>query len=121
LGKARLIVWSPRVAQPCLITSHRISVIQISGLAVKLGISQRYLQRLLEATGKTFTEHVEELRLDRAFSLLSTIGADKRVSDIAFAVGYSDLTNFYRHFRSRFGDTPKGIARSAPTDKSKGR
>jgi AraC-like DNA-binding protein len=89
-----------------------------SSLAEKLGISQRYLQRLLEATGQTFTEHVHELRLDRPFLLLVTMGAEKRVSDIAFDVGYSDLTNFYRHFRSRFGDTPKGVAGSSPADKS---
>jgi AraC-like DNA-binding protein len=81
-----------------------------SSLAEKLGISHRYLQRLLETTGKTFTEHVNELRLDRAFLQLVTAGADKRVSDIAFDVGYTDLTNFYRHFRSRFGDTPKQVA-----------
>jgi AraC-like DNA-binding protein len=85
------------------------------------GISQRYLQRLLEATGKTFTEHVNELRLDRAFLLLVTAGADKRVSDIAFDTGYTDLTNFYRYFRSRFGDTPKGVAGSSPADKSQSR
>ncbi len=87
-----------------------------AGVAKRLGISQRYLQRLLEATGKTFTQHVNELRLDRAFLLLVTRGGDKRVSDIAFDVGYSDLTNFYRHFRSRFGDTPTGVAGSAPAE-----
>jgi AraC-like DNA-binding protein len=81
-----------------------------SSLAEKLGISHRYLQRLLETTGKTFTEHVNELRLDRAFSLLVTMDANKRVSDIAFDVGYSDLTTFYTHFKSRFGDTPKQVA-----------
>ena len=91
-----------------------------SSLAEKLGISQRYLQRLLEASGKTFTEHVHELRLDRAFLLLSE-GANKRVSDIAFEVGYSDLTNFYKHFRSRFGDTPKGVGGSSPADRSQSR
>jgi AraC-like DNA-binding protein len=79
-----------------------------SSLAEKLGISPRYLHRLLKTTGKTFTQHVNELRLDRAFSLLSTRGVDKHVTDIAFDVGYSDVTYFYRHFKSRFGDTPKG-------------
>lgn len=89
-----------------------------SSVAQELGISQRYLQRLLEATGKTFTEHVNGLRLDRAFSLLVAKGANKRVSDIAFDVGYSDLTNFYRHFKSRFGDTPKAVGGSSYADKS---
>jgi AraC-like DNA-binding protein len=44
------------------------------------------------------------------------MGDDKRVTDIAFDVGYSDVTYFHRHFRSRFGDTPKGVAGSAPGD-----
>jgi AraC-like DNA-binding protein len=112
LGESQIdcVVAARRAAMLDYITSHFCDP-NLSGsrLAERLGISQRYLQRLLEATGKTFTEHVNELRLDRAFLLLSG-GANKRVSDIAFQVGYTDLTNFYRHFRSRFGDTPKGVA-----------
>jgi AraC-like DNA-binding protein len=79
-----------------------------ASLAQSLGISQRYLQRLLQETGKSFTEHVNGLRLDRAYALLAA-GGDRRVSDIAFEVGFSDLAHFYRLFRSRFGDTPKGV------------
>jgi AraC-like DNA-binding protein len=30
--------------------------------------------------------------------------------DIALDVGYSDLTTFYAHFKSRFGDAPKQVA-----------
>jgi AraC-like DNA-binding protein len=123
LGESQIdcVAAARRAAMLDYITSH-FSDPNLSGssLAEKLGISQRYLQRLLEATGKTFTDHVNELRLDRAFLLLSG-GAHKRVSDIAFEVGYSDLTNFYKHFRSRFGDTPKGVAGSSPADKSQSR
>jgi AraC-like DNA-binding protein len=79
------------------------------GLAQSLGISQRYLQRLLQETGKSFTERVNELRLERAFALLATAHDNRRVSDIAFEVGFSDLAHFYRLFKSRFGDTPKGV------------
>jgi len=111
------VVAARRAAMLDYIKSHFFDPnLSGSSVAKKLGISQRHLQRLLETTGKTFTEHVNELRLDRAFLLLGTIGTNKRVSDIAFDVGYSDLTNFYRHFRSRFGDTPKAVAGSARTD-----
>ena len=79
------------------------------GLAQSLGISQRYVQRLLQETGKSFTERVNELRLDRAFALLAAADGNRRVSDIAFEVGFSDLAHFYRLFKSRFGDTPKGV------------
>ena len=119
LGESQIdcVVSARRAAVLNYITPHFCDP-NLSGpsLAEKLGISQRYLQRLLETTGKTFTEHVNELRLDRAFSLLVTMGANKRVSDIALDVGYSDLTTFYTHFKSRFGHTPKGVAGSAPTD-----
>jgi AraC-like DNA-binding protein len=80
-----------------------------SSLAQSLGMSQRYLQRLLQETGKSFTERVNELRLDRAFALLAAADGNRRVSDIAFEVGFSDLAHFYRLFKSRFGDTPKGV------------
>jgi AraC-like DNA-binding protein len=123
LGESQIdcVVAARRAAMLDYITSHFCDPnLSGSSVAEKLGISQRYLQRLIEATGKTFTEHVNELRLDRAFLLLSG-GANKRVSDIAFEVGYSDLTNFYRHFRSRFGDTPKGVAGSSPADNSQNR
>jgi AraC-like DNA-binding protein len=80
-----------------------------SSLAQRLGISQRYLQLLLKTTGKSFTEHVNDQRLDRAFAVLAATDASRRVSDIALEVGFSDLAHFYRQFRLRFGETPKGI------------
>jgi AraC-like DNA-binding protein len=85
------------------------------GLARSLGISQRYLQRLLQESGKSLTEHVNELRLNRAFALLTAADSTRRVSDIAFEVGFSDLAHFYRMFRTRFGDTPKGVLGSMRT------
>src|SRR4029077_1194502 len=119
LGECQIdcVVAARRAAALDYIASHFCDPsLSGSSLAEKLGISHRYLQRLLEKTGKTFTEHVNELRLDRACSLLVTMDANKRVSDIALDVGYSDLTTFYTHFKSRFGDTPKRVAGRAPTD-----
>jgi AraC-like DNA-binding protein len=43
----------------------------IDALARAAGISRRYVQGLLEETGKSFTEHVLESRLKRAFTLLT--------------------------------------------------
>ena len=86
-----------------------------ASLAQTLGISQRYLQRLLQETGKSFTEHVNELRLNRAFALLSAPKSAGRVSDIAFEVGFCDLAHFHRLFKARFGDTPNGVRGSMRT------
>ncbi len=79
-------------------------------MARDLRISPRYLQRLLETSGTSFTARVNELRLQRAFTLLTeTRDGELRISDIALQVGFSDISHFNRLFRSRFGDTPRGV------------
>ena len=82
----------------------------LSKAAQSMGISTRYLQRLLAASATSFTAHVTELRLKRAFMLLTAeCVAKDRISDIALQAGFSDISHFNRLFRSRFGDTPKGV------------
>ncbi|MFB9264274.1 AraC family transcriptional regulator [Bradyrhizobium erythrophlei] len=74
------------------------------------GISPRYLQRLMASSGTSFTERVNELRLQKAFTLLTAPhdGA-RRISDIALEAGFSDISHFNRLFRARFGDSPRGV------------
>jgi AraC-like DNA-binding protein len=85
----------------------------IAAVARRQNISARYLQRMIETTGTSFTTRVNELRLQRAFALLTTPeGQDWRISDIALAAGFSDLSHFNRLFRARFGDTPSGVRRT---------
>ncbi|MCC8968053.1 AraC family transcriptional regulator [Bradyrhizobium sp. Pear76] len=74
------------------------------------GISPRYLQRLMASSGTSFTERLNELRLQRALELLTESHAGRqRISDIALAVGFSDVSHFNRLFRTRFGDSPRGV------------
>ncbi|MBR0933026.1 AraC family transcriptional regulator [Bradyrhizobium jicamae] len=74
------------------------------------GISPRYLQRLMTSSGVSFTERVNELRLQKAFTLLiSPRDGARRISDIALDVGFSDISHFNRLFRARFGDSPRGV------------
>ena len=83
-------------------------------VARKLALSPRYLQQLLQETGLTFSERVLELRLQRARQML----AEERVkiSDVAFACGFNEVSYFNRCFRRRFGDTPTGCRRNRDTD-----
>jgi AraC-like DNA-binding protein len=84
--------------------------LNVADVARDQGISPRYLQRLIETTGTTFTARVTELRLQRAFALLAEPRDDtRRISDIALQAGFSDISYFNRLFRTRFGDTPSGI------------
>jgi AraC-like DNA-binding protein len=84
--------------------------ISVAAVARSQGISPRYLQRLIESRGTSFTARVSELRLQRAFTLLTKARDDAhRISDIALQAGFSDISHFNRLFRSRFGDTPSGV------------
>ena len=94
----------------------------VVGVAQRQGISPRYLQRLMETTGTSFTMRVNDLRLQRAWVLLTSApGQGRKVSDIALAVGFSDLSHFNRLFRARFGETPTAVRRSHNGSRSCGR
>jgi AraC family transcriptional activator of tynA and feaB len=78
-------------------------------VAVEAGISLRYLQKLFTARNSTCSHFIQSVRLDNAVSLLkrrSLLKAGQPISEIAYASGFGDYTNFIRIFRRRFGQTP---------------
>ncbi len=86
----------------------------VDALASRLAISSRYIQRLLEETGTSFSEHLLEQRLRRAWRLLTDPGSrDLKVATIAFDCGFNDLGTFNRVFRRRFGETPTAVRGAA--------
>ena len=65
------------------------------------------VQELLSETGMSFTGRVLELRLQKARAMLADPQHDHlRVSDIAYASGFNDISYFNRTFRRRFGASP---------------
>jgi AraC-like DNA-binding protein len=82
----------------------------LDNVARALGLSRRYVQKLLEGTGKSFTEHLAGCRLEHAFAMLTDPHhLHLAIIDIAFAVGFGDVSHFNRTFRHRFGETPSGV------------
>lgn len=78
-----------------------------AALAAKLGCSPRYVQALLQETGVSFTERVLELRLQKARSILmSRQHTSRKISDIALASGFGNISYFNQAFRRRFGCSP---------------
>jgi acetamidase/formamidase/AraC-like DNA-binding protein len=74
------------------------------------GISERYLQKLFEATGDNFTHYLRERRLQHCWSdLVNPTEAHRSISDIAFGYGFSDAAHFSRSFRDRFGLSPRAF------------
>lgn len=76
-------------------------------VASRLGLSPRYIQDLLQETGTSFTERVLELRLQKARAMLSSSYHDRlKISDIAYACGFGNVSYFNQRFRRRFGCSP---------------
>jgi AraC-like DNA-binding protein len=82
--------------------------LSVAGVAHQHDISPRYLQQLLEQSGASFVARVNELRLKRAFALLTRV-PNRPVAEIAAQVGFSNVSHFNRLFRHRFGDSPSGV------------
>jgi AraC-like DNA-binding protein len=93
------------------------SDLSIGALALRHGVTPRYIQKLFESDGTTFTEHVIEQRLLEARRLLSDPEfADHSIGDIALRAGFGDLPYFTRSFRRRFGMTPSDAREQARRD-----
>ena len=85
----------------------------VETVAVELAVSTRTIQLILERTGSTFSEHVSEQRLHRAWRLLSDPQSHLSIAQVAFESGFNDLSYFYRSFRRRFGETPASARASS--------
>jgi AraC-like DNA-binding protein len=91
-----------------------LSQIALSPKAVarRHGVSDRYVHRLFEQSGQTFTRFVEEQRLKRVFAMLTDPASiEVGIGEIALRVGYSEHSTFHRAFRRYFGDTPGSMRR----------
>jgi AraC family transcriptional regulator, positive regulator of tynA and feaB len=80
-----------------------------SEVAAEMGISLRYVQKLLTARGCTCCELIYSIRLDQAAQLLERrafLGTSQPLSEIAYACGFRDYAHFARRFRHRFGHAP---------------
>jgi AraC-like DNA-binding protein len=68
---------------------------------------------LLEETGKSFTHHLLEKRLEAAAALLrDPRWRDRRIADVALAAGFIDLSYFNRVFRRHYGASPSDVRNS---------
>jgi AraC-like DNA-binding protein len=83
-------------------------------IALLLGITPRYVHLLLEESGKSFTHHVLERRLDKADALLrDPHWRHRKIADISAEAGFTDLSYFNRTFRRRHGATPSDVREAA--------
>ena len=92
------------------------SIPSVPDLARRLGVSARTLTRRFKyATGLSMGDYVLQRRLDEAQSLLRR--TNLAITEVAFAVGLTDPSNFTRAFKKQIGLTPTRY-RSAVRDKA---
>lgn len=75
--------------------------------AAHLGISPRYVHKLLAGSAVTFSSYVMARRLDNIRrELASPTCRPQPISTLAYRWGFEDLSTFNRAFKSKFGCTP---------------
>lgn len=76
--------------------------------AEQFHISKKYLSQFLkEQTGKSYTEYVEELRLNHAMKLLKT--TELNITEISEQCGFSTANTFYKAFRRKYQLSPSAV------------
>jgi AraC-like DNA-binding protein len=79
-------------------------------VSTRSGVTVRYLHKLFESEGVTYSEFVLRERLARAYhNLRSPLHSRRAISTIAFDLGFNDLSYFNRAFRRRYNATPSEI------------
>jgi AraC-like DNA-binding protein len=84
--------------------------LSISIAAARHGLTPRYVRKLFEAEGLTFSEFLLSQRLQHAHRLLTDPRySDRTISSIAFESGFNGLSYFNRAFRRAFGASPTEV------------
>lgn len=88
---------------------ENFSTVTLGEIAKQFNYHPNYVSALLRReTGKTFSELLLDLRMERASLLLE--GTDLSVARISDMLGYSSPSNFYKAYRAYFGHSPRNIS-----------
>ena len=96
------------------ISVHLGGDVSAPALALRQGVTPRYLHKLFESEGVTLSRYVLGQRLAQVHRRLAHAGsADLTIGAIAYAAGFCDLSTFNREFRRHFGTTPSDVRATA--------
>ena len=93
---------------------HFTERLPLSDVAARFGLSPQYFSSFFrEHFGRTFTQHINSLRIEQAARLLRE--TDLPVMEVGFQVGFDNFSYFIKRFRQVYGVSPsnyrkKGIA-----------
>jgi AraC-like DNA-binding protein len=94
------------------IFAHYGRELSLEEVAEHLGMKPTYFSRVFkQATGRSFVEFVNRLRISKSCELLAE--GDRPVTEVCFASGFNNLSNFNRRFQQLKGMTPSHYRRLA--------
>ncbi|MBD2868540.1 AraC family transcriptional regulator [Paenibacillus arenilitoris] len=97
------------------IQEHYAENITVKQLAAHAFMSESHFHRSFKRqTGLTFTQYLQNMRIDRCCALLKT--SDQCVNHIANRIGYKDMKFFYTLFLKKTGMTPQQYRKSHQSD-----
>ena len=98
------------------IGQHKMEPLSLVAVAQASGASVFHFCKVFrKATGLKFTDYVARVRLEDARTQL--LNPNRRVSEIAYAVGFQSLTQFNRMFKRVFGQSPSEFRAHLHTQK----
>ena len=106
-----------RAVQTALwIDAHAADAIDLDGAAKQAGLSPFHFLRVFsQVLGVTPHQYLVRSRLRHAARLL--VEPERAITDIAFEVGFGDLSNFIRSFRRAAGVSPRAFRKTAKGDR----
>jgi len=98
------------------IEAHCAQAIDLEAAARQAGLSPFHFLRVFSAVlGVTPHQYLVRSRLRRAATLLAA--DDRAITDVAYDVGFADLSNFVRSFRRAAGLSPRGFRKASRPDR----
>jgi AraC-like DNA-binding protein len=98
----------------CIAANLHDPQLEVQRVADACAISARYVHLLMRGTGRTFSQHLLEHRLEGCRSALQgAAGRRRSITEIAFEWGFNDASHFSRAFRNRYGLSPREFRNQA--------
>jgi AraC-like DNA-binding protein/ligand-binding sensor protein len=126
-GLTNQIVVERQNAEPPLvqkareyIDKHKMEPLSLDDVAKAAGASVFHFCKVFhKATGLKFTDYVARIRLEDARTQL--LNPNRRISEVAYDVGFQSLTQFNRVFKRVFGQSPSEFRERLSSSKHPGK
>ena len=122
----QLVIESQNIEPPLVrkareyIDKHKTEELSLADVARVAGASLFHFCKVFhKATGLTFTDYLARVRLEDARTQL--LNPNRRISEIAYDVGFQSLTQFNRTFKRVFGQSPTEFRARLSSSKRPGR